>query len=198
MSASVTVVLADDHPAFLLGVRLGLEAEGVEVLATAADGAAAIAACQRLRPDAAVLDVRMPGVDGMRAMRAIHGDAPEVALIVLSTFDDAATRREARDAGARAFLTKDVPIDALAETIVRLVREPGLHLVEVPELPALTPRELEVLRLLADGASNKRIAVALDIAVDTVKEHCSAVYGKLGVTGRVQAIALARGFGLVG
>lgn len=198
MSASASVVLADDHPAFLLGVRLGLEAEGIRVLATATDGAAAIAACQRVRPDAAVLDVRMPRVDGMRAMRAIHADAPDVALIVLSTFDDAATRREAREAGARAFLTKDVPIDALAATIVRLVREPGLQLVEVPELPALTPRELDVLRLLADGASNKHIAVALDIAVDTVKEHCSAVYGKLGVTGRVQAIALARGLGLVG
>ena len=198
MSTAPSVVLVDDHPAFLLGVRLGLEAEGIVVLATALDGAAAVAACERLRPDAVVLDVRMPGVDGLAAMRVIHAQAPLAALIVLSTFDDAVTRREAREAGARAFLTKEVPINALASTIVRLVREPGLHLVEVPELPALTPREVEVLRLLADGATNKRVAVVLDIAVDTVKEHCSAVYGKLGANGRMQAIAFARRLGLVG
>lgn len=197
MIAPCTVVLADDHPAFLLGVRLGLQAEQIEVVGTAADGFETIDACRRHRPDAAVVDVRMPGMDGLQALATVHRELPATALIVLSTYEDPMTRNLAKAAGARAFLTKDVAIDRLAVTIRRLVSEPRLSLIEAPPLPPLTPREVDVLKLMAVGWSNKGIADELGISPETVKEYGSSLFSKLGVTGRVHAVARGRELGLV-
>lgn len=193
----LTVVLADDHPAFLLGLRLGLEAAGLRVVATAHDGAEAIAACERWSPDAAVLDVRMPALDGIEACREIVAARRASCVLFLSTFDDANTRSAAIAAGARAFLPKSSSVDAIADVVRKLTAQPGLNLIDPPELPQLTARELEVLRLLGAGSTNKAIARELGIGVETVKDHCSALYGKLLVRDRTHAIVVARELGLL-
>lgn len=193
----ISVVLADDHPGFLLGVRYGLEAEGLAVVAWASDGAAAIEACRRHRPAAAVLDIRMPTMDGLAAMQVIHDELPDTALIALSTYDDAMTKVEARRSGARAYLTKDAAIREIADAVRRLVLEPRLVLIDVPVLPTLTSRELQVLVCLCDGWSNKQIARHLGVAVDTVKDHCSTLYGKLSAHGRSHAVSIAMDLGLL-
>ena len=193
-----TVVVADDHPAFGLGMRLALQAEGFDVVATVETGAAAAEEAARLRPDAVVLDVRMPGVDGIEACRRIVAARSAGAVVMLSTYDDPHTLRRAAEAGARAYLTKETPVRAIADLLRRLIAEPGLRLIDVPSLPELTPRERDVLQALGDGATNKQIAVRLGIGVDTVKDHLSSLFGKLDVSDRVQAVLAARRLGLQG
>lgn len=191
------VVIADDHPAFALGVRYGLEARGIDVVGVAHDGDRVIDLVRALTPDAVVLDVRMPGQGGLEACRSIteHGLAP--AVVILSTYDDAATRGEAHRAGARAYLTKETPIDELAQVLERLVAEQTLNLIVPPVLPTLTEREREVLRLLALGLSNKAIAERLQVSPETVKDHCSSLFGKLAVRDRTTAVLEAQRLGLV-
>ena len=193
----LAVVLADDHPAFLLGLRLGLEGAGLRVVACAGDGAEAVEACERWSPDAAVLDVRMPAMDGIAACRRIVAAGRVTCVVFLTTFDDAGTRSAAIAAGARAFLPKSSPVDEIAHVVRRLVTQPRLNLIDPPVLPHLTARELEVLRLLGAGSTNKSIAAELGIGVETVKDHCSALYGKLMVRDRTHAIIVARELGLL-
>jgi two-component system, NarL family, nitrate/nitrite response regulator NarL len=194
---AIRVVIADDHPAFALGLRLGLQDAGLEVVGVAADGETAVALAAAHRPDAVVLDIRMPKLDGVDACRRIVEAGTAIAVVMLSTYQDAATIRRAHDAGARAFLTKERPVPALVDTIARLVREPRLSLIEVPHLPHLTPRERDVLTALGEGLSNKAIAQRLGIGVETVKDHCSTIFGKLEVVDRVQAVIAARRLGLL-
>jgi len=191
------VVIADDHPAFVLGLRLGLQDAGIDVVDVAADGEQAVAVAARHRPDAVVLDIRMPRLDGVEACRRIVEEGTAGAVVMLSTYHDAATIRRAKDAGARAFVTKERSVLMLADTITRLVREPRLSLIDAPPLPHLTPRELEVLLALGLGLSNKAIAARLGIGVETVKDHCSTIFGKLEVSDRVQAVIAARRLGLL-
>jgi two-component system, NarL family, nitrate/nitrite response regulator NarL len=193
----IRVVTADDHPAFGLGLRLALDDAGFDVVEVAADGESAVRAATAHRPDAVVLDVRMPGTDGIEACRAIVAQGFAVAVVMLSTYDDPATMRRAEEAGARAFLTKETPVGVVAEIVNRLVREPRLSLIEAPPLPHFTGRESQVLDALVQGLSNKEIARTLGIGVETVKDHCSAIFGKLHVQDRVQAVIAARRLGLV-
>jgi two-component system, NarL family, nitrate/nitrite response regulator NarL len=191
------VVIADDHPAFALGMRLALEDAGLEVVAVAADGEGAVRAATTHRPDAIVLDVRMPDMNGIDACRAIVDQGLATAVLMLSTYDDAATLRRAQQAGARAFLTKETAVSVVADVVNRLVREPRLSLIDAPPLPHFTTRESQVLGELVQGHSNKEIARTLGIGVETVKDHCSAIFGKLHVQDRVQAVIAARRLGLV-
>ena len=194
---TLRVVIADDHPAFGLGLRLALKDAGLEVLAVAVDGGGAVRAADEHKPDAVVLDVRMPGINGVEACRTIVEQGLASTVLILSTYDDPATMRRAKEAGARAFLTKETPVHVVAEVIHRLAREPRLSLIDAPALPHLTRRENQVLTFLAEGHSNKEIARRLGIGVETVKDHCSAVFGKLHASDRVQAIIAARRMGLV-
>jgi DNA-binding NarL/FixJ family response regulator len=211
------VVVADDQTLVRGGFRLILGAAGIPVVAEAADGREAVAAALKHRPDVVLMDIRMPEMDGLEATRRIlaaarDGDGPRI--IMLTTFDLDQYVYAALSAGASGFLLKDVSPEHLVAA-VRLVRcgdallAPSItrRLVErfAPHpavsgnagLSALTPRELEVLGLVARGLSNAEIAAALVVSEHTTKTHVASVLSKLGLRNRVQAVVLAYETGLV-
>jgi NarL family two-component system response regulator LiaR len=209
----IRVLIADDHAVVREGLRgfLALQ-DDVEVVAEAADGEEAVAAAERLTPDVALVDLVMPRVDGIEAIRRIRAVAPATRVIVLTSFADEDKMLPAVRAGAVGYLLKDVaPQDLVAA--VRTVNdgETLLHPAVVRELvrevagarrePAadnpLTAREREVLGLIARGRANKAIAFELGVAEKTVKTHVSNILGKLNVTDRTQAALMAVREGLV-
>jgi DNA-binding NarL/FixJ family response regulator len=218
---TIRVLVVDDEELIRTGLRLILEAEpDLTVVGTASDGAAAVAQAGRLRPDVVLMDIRMPGLDGLAATRQILGgdDAAPCKVVILTTFDVDEHVYEALRAGASGFLLKDVPAGELVHAIRvaaageallapsvtrRLIaaftrRAPG----EVPAVrPAglgdLTAREVEVLALLAEGLSNAEIAARLYLGEATVKTHVARILMKLGVRDRVQAVIVAFRAGLV-
>ena len=211
------VVIADDQPLMRAGFRAVLEATGsIEVVAEAGDGEAAMRAAEAHRPDVVLMDIRMPGTDGIEATRRL----PRDRVLILTTFglDDYIV--DALRAGASGFLTKDAPAadlvaavraiaagDAVLSPAVtrRLLDRVGARLPATARggrdaadgLAELTDREREVLHLIASGLSNGEIAVALVVAEPTVKTHVSNVLGKLGLRDRVQAVIFAYEHGLV-
>jgi DNA-binding NarL/FixJ family response regulator len=206
---SIRVLLADDQPLVLTGLRTILDAEpDIEVVGAARDGAAAVELAAELAPDLVLLDIRMPGMDGITATREIlraHG--PRV--VILTTFDLDEYVYTALRAGAAGFLVKDIPDDQLVAGIRAVVRGDTLlaptvtrRLIDaytrrspasgtVPGAQTLTPREVEVWQLMAKGLSNTEIAAQLFVGEATVKTHVSRVMAKLGARDRVQAVVLA-------
>lgn len=210
----IRVLIADDQPLVRTGLRMILSTEpGIEVVAEAVDGAQAVALCERHRPDVALMDVRMPGVDGIAATRAITAGDDPPRVLVLTTFDLDEVVYDALRAGASGFLLKDAPEDRLV-TAIHVVAEGGSlfapsvtrRLIEefatrAPRQGApvsgLTEREHEVLGLVARGLSNAEIARELVVSENTVKTHVARLLMKLGVRNRVQAVVLAYESGLV-
>jgi DNA-binding NarL/FixJ family response regulator len=207
------VVIADDQPLMRAGFKAVLEATGeIEVVAEAGDGEEAVAAARAHRPDVVLMDIRMPGLDGIEATRRLPGQR----VLILTTFglDDyiiAALR-----AGASGFLLKDAPTDQVVDAVRavaagdavlspavtrRLLDQVGRRLPAAVSsehgLDALTEREREVLRMLAAGLSNNEIAQALVVSEATVKSHVSSLLGKLGLRDRVQAVIYAYETGLI-
>jgi DNA-binding NarL/FixJ family response regulator len=213
---SIRVLLADDQKLVRGGFRMILSAEAeIEVVGEAADGEEAIALARELRPDVVLMDVRMPNVDGIEATRRIVDAADGTPrVLVLTTFDLDEYVYEALRAGASGFLLKDAPEEQLVAGI-RIVADGGSlfapavtrRLIErfagaAPQEPPqglaeLTPRELEVLRLLARGLSNAEIASELVLSEHTAKTHVAHILGKLGLRDRVQAVVLAYESGIV-
>ncbi|MDQ0744593.1 DNA-binding NarL/FixJ family response regulator [Clavibacter sp. B3I6] len=216
------ILLVDDQSLVRMGFRLVLEsAADLEVVGEAADGRTAIDQVAALRPDVVLMDVRMPGVDGIEATRRIVAEHPDVRVLILTTFDVDEHAFAALRAGASGFLLKDatpaelasaVRVVASGDSVVapRVTRRmlemfadvlpvgsapaaAGIH----PRLAALTPRETEVLRRVAEGRSNAEIAGDLFLAEATVKTHVGRILAKLGVRDRVQAVVLAYETGLV-
>ncbi|MFE6891504.1 response regulator [Streptomyces sp. NPDC057694] len=217
MTAPLRVVVADDQALVRTGFRMILTADGIDVVAEAADGHEAVDAVRRTRPDVVLMDIRMPDLDGLEATRRIlTGAAGEPRVIILTTFDLDHLVYGALSAGASGFLLKDVTPEHLTAA-VRLVRTgdallaPAItrRLVERHarrdaetatvhrDLATLTPRELDVLRLLAQGLSNAELAARLHLAETTVKTHVTRVLGKLQLRDRVQAVVAAYETGLV-
>jgi DNA-binding NarL/FixJ family response regulator len=217
VTTALRVVVADDQALVRAGFRMILTADGIEVVAEATNGTEAVDAVRRHRPDVVLMDIRMPEMDGLAATRQIlsgTGDAPRV--IMLTTFDLDHYVYAALTAGASGFLLKDVTPEHLVNA-VRLVRDgdamlaPAItrRLVErfaqrdadVPvvhrDLSVLTPRELEVLGLLAHGLSNSELAARLHLSEATVKTHVARILAKLGLRDRVQAVVVAYRTGLV-
>lgn len=212
MTGPVRVVLADDHPV----VRDGLAAllasvDGIEVAGTAATGREAIRAAVTLQPDVLVLDIQMPDLDGVEAAREVTRAAPTTAVLMLTMFDDDQSVLAAMRAGAAGYVLKG----AAQEEIVRAIRAvaageaifgPGVarrmlaHLsggdARRDPFPELTPRERQVLALLADGLPTATIATRLGLSPKTVTNHASTVFAKLQVTGRAEAVERARRAGL--
>ena len=217
MSEVVRVVVADDQALVRTGFRMILTADGIDVVAEASTGNEAIDAVRRTRPDVVLMDIRMPGLDGLEATRrivAVDGDGPRV--LMLTTFDLDEYVYAALAAGASGFLLKDVAPEQLTAA-VRLVRSgdallaPSItrRLVERfarhgketsavhRDLAALTPRERQVLQLLARGLSNAELAAAFQLSEATVKTHVARILGKLQLRDRVQAVVVAYETGLV-
>ena len=209
------VLLADDQSLVRTGFRMILRAEpGIDVVGEAADGAEAIALSRELAPDVVLMDIRMPGTDGIEATRQIAAGAEGPAVLVLTTFDLDAYVYEALRAGASGFLLKDAPEDQLIAGI-RIVADGGSLFApavtrrlierfaeaereaEPPSLEGLTTREAEILTLIARGLSNAEIAEQLVVSPHTVKSHVAHLLGKLGLRDRVQAVVLAYEAGLV-
>jgi DNA-binding NarL/FixJ family response regulator len=213
---TIRVLLADDERLVRAGFRLILKAEtGLEVIGEAADGLEAIEAVEELRPDVVLMDIRMPKLDGLEATRRILARAePSPRVVVLTTFDLDGYVYEALRAGASGFLLKDAPEDQLVAAI-RIAADGGAmfspsvtrRLIEEfsrraspeppPGLAELTPREGEVLRLLARGLSNQEIAADLVVSEHTAKTHVAHILSKLGLRDRIQAVVLAYESGLV-
>ncbi|TDC76626.1 response regulator transcription factor [Micromonospora sp. KC606] len=217
MTSPVRVVVADDQALVRAGFRMILKGDGIDVVAEAANGVEAVDAVRRTRPDVVLMDIRMPELDGLEATRRILTDATAgPSVIMLTTFDLDQYVYAALTAGASGFLLKDVSPEHLVAA-VRLVRTgdallaPAItrRLVQrfarrdtdttaIPrDLSTLTARELEVLRLLAEGLNNAELAGRLTVSEATVKTHVAHILAKLGLRDRVQAVVLAYQTGLM-
>ena len=218
----IRVVVVDDQTLVRHGIRSLLAlAHGIEVVGEAADGVEAIEAIARLRPDVALLDVRMPRMDGLAVLQTLRERGDDTAALMLTTFDDDESLLRALRLGASGHLLKDTSLERLADAIRtvadgRTMVRPALterivhSLASAPDeahgdaaaqppMPVERPteRELEILRLMVAGWTNKRIAQGLDLAEGTVKNHVSAILAKLGVRDRTRAVLRAIEEGIV-
>jgi DNA-binding NarL/FixJ family response regulator len=212
------VLIADDQALVRTGFRLILEAEeDIDVVGEAGDGQEVIAASRRLRPDVILMDIRMPKLGGLEATRRIlESDETACRILILTTFDLDEYVYSALQAGASGFLLKDVSADQLVSAvrrvtvddallapsitrrlIARYARTPAVSPVAGSALSSLTPREVEVLKLVAGGLSNADIVNALVLSEATVKTHVAHILAKLGLRDRVQAVVFAYESGLV-
>jgi DNA-binding NarL/FixJ family response regulator len=215
---TIGIVVADDHQVVRAGFAALLDTQpDFTVLGTAADGAEAVRTCRETSPDVVLMDIRMPGMDGIEATRQVtgpRGDGPRV--LVLTTFDLDEYVYDALRAGASGFLLKDVTAERLFDAVrviaggeallapaitKRLIgefaRQRPRSAQTDPAIAALTPRETEVLRLISGGLSNPEIAKRLVVTEETVKTHVSRVLSKLGLRDRTQAVVTAYESGLV-
>ena len=206
---AIRVLITDDHLIVREGLRLILEtAEGIEVVGEARDGGECLRLVAELAPDVVLMDLQMPGMDGITAIGHLRREVPAVAIVILTTFNEDALMLQGLQAGARGYLLKDTDRATLLDTIQAAARGETLLRPEIlsrvlaaqakppsPEpAPAVTPlsdRELEVLRAAARGERNKEIARALGISERTVKAHLAGVFNKLGVDSRAAAVAIA-------
>ena len=211
---TIRVAIADDHAVVRQGLRTFLELqEGMDVVGEAADGEEAVALVERTAPDVVLLDLVMPRVDGLEAIRRIRERAPATRILVLTSFADDNTVLPAVRAGAAGYLLKDVQPPELAGAIRTVhageaLLAPSVATMLVEQLAAedgddaergghLTPREREVLALVARGRANKAIALDLGVSERTVKTHVSNILGKLNLTDRTQAAVYAVRHGIV-
>lgn len=215
----IRVLVADDQTLIRQGIRLLLgEEDGIQVVGEAANGREALDLARTLQPDVILMDVRMPEMDGVSATRQLSASLPSCGVIILTTFDDDETIFEGLRAGARGYLLKDISSEEMAEAVRRVAGGEALiqpsitrkllaefnRLSQVPTTPApgplaepLTERELDVLRSLAEGLSNREIAARLVITEGTVKNHVSNLFAKLEVRDRTQAVLKAKQLNLV-
>jgi DNA-binding NarL/FixJ family response regulator len=209
----IHLLLADDHPVVRDGLAAILSTQSdFEIVGEAATGPEAVQKTLSLKPDVILLDLEMPDLDGVEALKQIRTALPQARAIVFTAFDTDERIVSAVQAGAQGYLLKGAPRDELFKAI-RVVSEGGSLLQPVvasklmnhvrarnddePEPEPLTEREMEVLRLLAQGKSNKEIARALFISERTVKFHVSSIMGKLGAGNRTEAVSIAAGRGMV-
>ncbi len=211
----IRVLIADDHPVVRRGLTALLTtAGGFEVVGEAADGDSAVRETQLLRPDVVLMDVRMPGTDGVEATRRIRAAVPSTAVLVLTMYDDDATVFTAMQAGAQGYLLKGAEQDEIGDAIRAVARGqaifgPGIasrllgYFSSPPTAPAdagpfpeLTPREHEILELLAGGHRTVDIAARLFLSPKTVSNNLTSIFAKLEVADRTEAIIRAREHGL--
>jgi DNA-binding NarL/FixJ family response regulator len=208
----IRVLIADDHPVVRRGMgSLLASLDAVQVVGEVADGAAAVREAQLLRPDVVVMDLQMPVLDGVEATRRLVAAVPDTAVLVLTMFDDDEAVFAAMRAGARGYLLKGAEQEQILAAIRSVVAGqvvigPGVasrllsQLVDPPRsepaFPELTPREREILDLIAQGRNNAAIAARLGLAPKTIGNHISAIFGKLRVATRAEAVVRARDGGL--
>ena len=213
MVEQIRVVIADDHPIVRQGLAtvLGLE-EDVVVVGTAGNGVEAVSQVSRLRPNVVLMDLQMPEMDGVEAIRLIREDNPETGIIILTTYDTDDYIFRGIEAGARAYLLKDSPPEEVLHAIRAVNRGESLIQPKVASRlldrfnqlsqgkvaeGGLSPREVEVIQLMSKGIGNKQIASDLVIGESTVKTHLIHIFNKLGVKGRTEAVAEAARRGII-
>jgi len=214
---TLRIMLVDDHALFRQGVKSLLDSRpDLEVVASAANGNEAIALARECKPDVILMDIEMPDCDGIEATRQIKQELPEVKIVALTVVDDDETVFEMIKSGAQGYLLKDLEAQQLfemleglrrgnpplsgqiaAKIIEELTSPASTAEADTPEVEPLTERELDVLRLLVDGLSNKEIAQALTVTENTVKTHLTNILAKLHVRNRIQAAVYAATHGLV-
>jgi len=211
----IRILITDDHLIVREGLRLILEtAEGFEVVGEAGDGAECLRLVPDLSPAVVLMDLQMPGMDGITAIDHLRREHPEIAIVILTTFNEDEMMLRGLKAGARGYLLKDTDRRTLLDTISAAARGETLlkpeilsRVLALKQAPASTPkvedsplteRELEVLQLAALGERNKEIAYKLGISERTVKAHLTSIYGKFGVDSRAAAVAIATQNGLLG
>lgn len=214
MSKTIRVLITDDHSIVREGLSLILETvDDIEVVGEAAEGSEALQLVAERQPDVVLMDLRMPGMDGLTTIEHLQRDHPQVAIVILTTYNEDDLMMQGLQAGAKGFLLKDTSRESLLATIQAAAKGESLLSGDVmarllsftqnsgklqaeerssATIPSpLTERELETLRAVADGETNKGIALLLGITERTVKAHLTSVYNKLGVDSRAAAIAVA-------
>ena len=228
MERTIRVVIVDDHLMVRTGLRLMLEeaGEGIELVGDAADGMSAIALVEQLQPDVVIMDIRMPGMDGILALKHIHTVWPYVAVLLLTTYDEDELMLQGLQAGASGYLLKDTPLETLLNAIRTAARGEMLMQPDVmarilaqrtsatPSIMSITPtsvpiatglygpveltkREREVLTGVARGERSKEIAIRLGITERTVRAYLTSIYTKLNVDSRSSAVAVAFSLGIL-
>ncbi len=208
MTPPIRVLVVDDHPVVRTGVQGMLASDGdFEVVGEAGDGEEAVSQVEALLPDVVLMDLRMPGVDGVEATRRIRARHPGVQVLVLTTYDTDDDIVRAVEAGAVGYLLKDSPREELFRGVHAAARGESLLAAAVasrlvgrmrePPGRSLSPREAEVLTLVADGRANKEIARTLYISETTVKSHLAHIFTKLGVDDRTAAVTVALDRGII-
>ena len=204
---TIRIAIADDHLIIRQGIRMILETEDeFELVGEAGDGAEILNVCAKMHPDVVLMDLRMPGMDGLTAIEKLCVSNPEIAVVILTTFNEDELMMRGLQAGARGYLLKDTNRETLFDSIRAAARGETLlapdilrRLIKRVEAPApmdekatpLTDREEEVLKAVAQGERSKEVAFRLGITERTVKAHLASIYNKLGVDSRAAAIAIA-------
>ncbi len=191
------LLIADDHPLFRIGLRAALEKEGFTVVAEAGDGDEAVRLVETHQPEVVLLDIRMPRMDGIEACAAMRQRGYDGLVVMLTTFTEAAIQNKAASAGANAYYSKEVSPAELARRILRLTQNPEDVAFVPPPVPSLTPREREVLDLLARGLTAREMGDILGLKPDTVRDYLKRLYGKLDAGNRIEALEQARRLGLL-
>ncbi len=211
----IKILIADDHLIIRQGLRLILETENdFELVGEASDGAEALDLCKKLHPDVVLMDLRMPNMDGLTAIEKLRVDQPEIAVVILTTFNEDDLMFRGLQAGAHGYLLKDTDRATLFDTIRAAARgetllkpeimtrvlsqkNKSVNISEANSDVNLTDREIEVLKFVASGERSKEVALRLGISERTVKAHLASIYSKLGVDSRAAAIAVAAEQGLL-
>ena len=199
MATEITCLIADDHEVVREGLRLSLSrAPHIRVIGEAGDGESAVSLAERRRPDVVIMDIRMPGMDGLEATKELKDRVPATAVLLFTAFGEKSLLSRGLDAGAKGYLLKEAPSQTLVRAIEKLAEGEGY--VDPSLMPSflnrdghdlLTPREREILQLLADGMSNADVAAKLFISQETVKSHVRHILAKLEADTRTQAVAIA-------
>ncbi|PHS26788.1 MAG: DNA-binding response regulator [Methylophaga sp.] len=212
----IRILLVDDHSLFRNGIKSLLESQqGFEVVGEASDGLEGVKRAKQLKPDVILLDLHMPETSGLEALQMLAEEVPETAVLMLTVSEDAQDLMQALRSGARGYLLKNIEIDFLVDSIrkaingetvmspqmsaalIEAVRKPIVEQKPEKKTIKLTPRESEIIIMLAQGESNKSIARILDLAESTVKIHVQGILRKLKISSRVQAAVYAVEHGLM-
>jgi DNA-binding NarL/FixJ family response regulator len=199
MSSEITCLIADDHEVVREGLRLSLSrSPEIRVVGEASDGASAVAVAERRRPHVVIMDVRMPGMDGLEATKILAERLPQTAVLIFTAYGERSLLGRGLEAGAKGYILKEAPHQTLLRAIQKVANGEGY--VDPALMPALLPREREemltvrereILQLLADGMSNADVAQKLFISQETVKSHVRHILAKLEADTRTHAVAIA-------
>ncbi len=200
MADEITCLIADDHEVVREGLRLALSrSPRIRVIGEASDGRSAVTLTERRRPDVVIMDLRMPDMDGLEATEQILSKMPETAVLIFTAYGERSLMQRGLESGARGYILKETPHETLIRAIEKVAGgdtfvDPALmaeFIAGKGQMEVLTPREREILQLLADGMSNVDVAAKLFISQETVKSHVRHILAKLEADTRTQAVAIA-------